>query len=271
MIETIFGLLAFCIGASLGSFLNVVADRLPAGMSIVSPRSHCPRCRQPIPVRDLVPIASYLWLRGRCRLCGERIPGRVIAVEVITAALFVAVYLKLGYGLPFIAVCAGVALMVAVAVVDLEHRVIPDRLVLPATAVLAVLAPFWPELGIGRALVFEHVHLASLANSLAAGAGAFFVFLAVKIVYSAGIGAGDVKMAGMLGLLVGWPSIAVALWTAVVAGGVVAIGLLVLARRNRKDAMPFGPFISAGGILALVGGTEATDFYLAIVDRLLGV
>ena len=270
MIETIFGLFAFGFGASVGSFLNVVADRLPAGKSVVTPRSHCQGCDCPIPARDLVPVLSYLWLRGGCRRCRERIPARVIAVEVFTGALFAAAYLKFGWGAPVVVACAGVALLVAIAVIDLEHRLIPDRLVIPSVLVLLVLAPFWPELGIERALVFEQIHLASLVNSLAAGGGALLAFLAIKAVYPAGMGAGDVKMAGMLGLLVDFPGIVVALWLAVVAGGVVAIGLLMLGGRSRKDAMPFGPFLSAGGIMALLAGTEIIDFYFVTADLLIG-
>ena len=270
MIETIFGLFAFGIGASAGSFLNVVADRLPAGQSLVTPRSHCSGCERRIPVHDLIPVLSYLWLRGRCRHCRERIPPRVVAVEIVTGALFLSAYFKLGWGAPFVLVGAGVALLVAIAVIDLEHRLIPNRLVIPASLVLLALAPLWPELGIDRALAFEQVHLASLANSLAAGAGAFLVFLAIKAVYPAGMGAGDVKMAGMLGLLVGYPGIVVALWLAVVAGGAVAVGLLALGGRSRKDAMPFGPFLSAGGVVALLASTEIIQFYFAAADRLVG-
>ena len=195
---------------------------------------------------------------------------RVIAVEVLAGALFAASYLKLGWGAPVVVACAGVALLMAVAVIDLEHRLIPDRIVIPAMVVLLVLAPFWPELGIDRALVFEQAHLSSLANSLTAGAGAFLVFLLVKAVYPAGMGAGDVKLAGMLGLLVGYPGIVVALWTAVVVGGIVAVGLLALGGRSRKDAMPFGPFLSAGGVVALLAGTEIIDFYFTVSDRLIG-
>ena len=270
MIETIFGLFAFGIGASAGSFLNVVADRLPAGQSLVTPRSHCSGCERRIPVHDLIPVLSYMWLRGRCRYCREKIPARVVAVEIAMGVLFAALYLKFGWGLPFAVYGAGVSLLAAIAVVDWEHRLIPNRLVIPASLVLLALAPLWPELGIDRALAFEQVHLASLANSLAAGVGAFLVFLAIKAVYPAGMGAGDVKMAGMLGLLVGYPGIAVALWTAVVVGGVVAVGLLALGGRSRKDAMPFGPFLSAGGVVALLAGTEIIDFYFAAADRLVG-
>lgn len=270
MIETIFGLFAFVLGASVGSFLNVAADRLPAGESVVSPQSHCQGCGHRIPARYLIPVLSYVWLRGRCRHCHYRIPARVITVEVFTGTLFAAAYLKFGWGAPVIVACAGVALLVVIAVVDLEHRLIPNRLVIPSVFVLAALAPLWPELGIDRALGFEQAHLSSLTNSLAAGAGAFLVFLAVKAVYPTGMGAGDVKMAGMLGLLVGLPGIAVALWTALVVGGAVAVGLLALGGRSRKDAMPFGPFLSAGGIMALLAGTEIIDFYFAAADRLIG-
>ena len=270
MIDIIYGLLAFSIGASVGSFLNVVADRLPERKSLVSPRSHCDSCARRIPARDLVPVLSYLWLRGRCRNCDERIPTRVIAVEAVMGALLAALYFMLGWGVEALVVGAGVALLAAIAVVDLEHRLIPNRLVIPAVLVLAALAPFWPELGIDRALFFQQVHLSSLANSLAAGVGAFLAFLVIKAVYPAGMGAGDVKMAGMLGLLVGYPGIAVALWAAVVAGGALAVGLLALGRGSRKDAMPFGPFLSAGGILALLAGTEIMDIYLSIAERLVG-
>lgn len=270
MIETIYGLLAFGIGASVGSFLNVVADRLPERRSPVSPRSYCASCARRIPARDLVPVLSYLWLRGRCRYCNERIPARVVAVEAVMGALFAAIYFMLGWGAEALVVGAGVALLTAIAVIDLEHRLIPNRLVIPAVLVLAALAPFWPELGIDRTLFFEQVHLSSLVNSLAAGVGAFVAFLAIKAVYPAGMGAGDVKMAGMLGLLVGYPGIVVALWVAVVAGGVLAVGLLALGRRSRKDAMPFGPFLSAGGIFSLLVGAEIVEYYFATADRLLG-
>ena len=270
MIETIFGLLAFGLGASVGSFLNVVADRLPAGKSVVTPRSQCSGCGRPIPAHDLIPVLSYLWLRGRCRQCNVRIPARVVAVEAIVGTLFAALYLKHGWGAPVVVTGAGVALLVAIAVVDLERRLIPNRLVIPAVFVLAALAPFWPELGFDRALVFQQVHLSSLTNSLAAGGGALVIFFAIKAFYPAGMGAGDVKMAGMLGLLVGLPGIVVALWTAVVIGGAVAIGLLALRGRSRKDAMPFGPFLSAGGVIALMAGTEIVEFYFATADRLIG-
>ena len=180
--------LAFVMGAFAGSFLNVVADRLPAGGSLVSPRSYCMACLRRIPVRDLAPILGYAWLRGRCRRCGVRIPVRVVAVEAVSAALFALAYLKLGYGLAFGVFCACAALLLAIAVIDLEHRIIPNRLVVPASFVLVILAPFWPDFGIDREFVFEHARLASFVNSLVAGVGGLSVLLGREANLSAGDG-----------------------------------------------------------------------------------
>ena len=263
--------LAFVMGAFAGSFLNVVADRLPAGGSLVAPRSYCMACLQRIPIPDLAPILSYAWLRGRCRRCGVRIPVRLVAVEVVSGVLFALAYLKLGYGLAFGVFCACAALLLAVAVIDLEHRIIPNRLVVPASFILVLLAPFWPDFGIDRAFVFEHARLASFVNSLVAGVGGLSFFWVVKLIYPQGMGAGDVKMAGMLGLMVGYPGIVLSIWAAAVLGGAVALVLLTLGGRGRKDAIPFGPFLSFGGIIALLVGAEIVDVYLAFVERIVGV
>ncbi len=271
MIDAILGLFVFAIGASVGSFLNVVADRLPAGQSLVSPRSHCPNCKRQIPTHELLPVVSYLWLRGKCRVCGEQIPGRILAVEVLAGLLFVTGFLKFDYGITFFIVAAGVSLLLVVAIIDLEHRLILNRMVLPAMVVLLAVSPFWTELGIDREFVVDNVYLASFLNSLAAGIGAFVIFSVVAIIFPAGMGGGDVKMAGMLGLMVGYPGIILTLWGAVVLGGAVAITLLVLGRRSRKDAIPFGPFLSMGGIAALIGGTEIVDAYYNFMDGLVGV
>lgn len=263
--------LAFVIGAFAGSFLNVVADRLPAGGSLVSPRSYCMACLRRIPVRDLAPILGYAWLRGRCRHCAVRIPIRVVAVEAVSAALFALAYLRLGYGLAFGVFCACAALLLAIAVIDLEHRIIPNRLVVPSSFVLVILAPFWPDFGIDREFVFEHARLASFVNSLLAGVGGLSFFWVVKLIYPQGMGAGDVKMAGTLGLMVGYPGIVLSIWAAAVLGGAVALVLLTLGGRSRKDAIPFGPFLSFGGIAALLGGAEIVDIYLEFVERIVGI
>ncbi|MDP6722334.1 MAG: prepilin peptidase, partial [Pirellulaceae bacterium] len=128
------GLIVFAIGASVGSFLNVVADRLPSGGSVVRPRSFCDNCRRPLSNFELIPIFSYLIQRGRCRHCGARIPVRVLLVEVATATLFLSVYFKLGFGIEFWVVAAASSVLLAIAVIDFEYQPILNKMILPAIA-----------------------------------------------------------------------------------------------------------------------------------------
>ena len=264
-------ILVFAIGASVGSFLNVVADRLPMGGSLISPRSYCPSCKRSLPNLELVPILSYLWLRGRCRTCGESIPLRIVLVETVTALLFAAVYLRFGLTLEFLILSAAVSLLIVVAVIDIEHGLILNRIVLPSVAVLLVLAPFWPQMDVPRPFLGSAGMVASMANSLAAGGGAFLIFLVIGLAYPQGMGGGDVKLAGLVGLLVGFPGVLVALWGAVVSGGVVAISLLVLGKKGRKDAIPFGPFLSLGGIAVLLAGVDIIAGYQSLLDKVAGL
>ena len=264
-------IIVFAIGASVGSFVNVVADRLPAGQSLVSPRSRCSTCNRPLPNNELLPVISYIWLRGRCRNCDAEIPLRLVAIEVVTGLLFTAAYIKFGFGAEFVLTSASVALLLAVAVIDLEHGLILNRVVFPSAVVLLLLAPFWTELGLPRTFLDSSAIWASLANSLVAAVGGFALFLAVALIYPGGMGGGDVKLAGLLGLLIGFPGVVAALWGAVVTGGLVAIALLVVRRKGRKDSIPFGPFMSLGGIVVLLAGAEILAGYQRLVDTLTGV
>ena len=265
------GVIVFAIGASVGSFLNVVADRMPAGESLVRPRSSCASCKRSLSNIELVPVLSYLWLRGRCRYCGVRIPPRVIVVEVITGLLFTAVYLRFGYNLQFVVLASAVSLLIVLAIIDLEHGLILNRLVFPSFVVLLILAPFWSDLDLTRSFLGSSGMLASLANSVVAGLGGFLLFLIVALVYPEGMGGGDVKLAGLVGLLVGFPGVLVALWGAVIAGGLVATALLALRKKGRKDTMPFGPFLSLGGIVVLLAGSEIISGYQHLIDSVVGL
>jgi leader peptidase (prepilin peptidase)/N-methyltransferase len=236
-------------GLLVGSFLNVVAHRLGRAESIVSPGSRCPGCGAAIRPWDNVPVVSWLLLRGRCRACGEPISARYPLVELATAVLFVAVVLardadvEVGLGLLLVAVA------IPAALIDLEHRIIPNRLLLPA-AVAAV--------AIGLALDADGEVERLIA---AAGAGGFF-FLAV-MAYPRGMGFGDVKYAAALGLMLG-RSVAPAVLVALVCG--VAVGAVIIARKGaaegRKTAVPFGPFLSLGGLVGALAGPEIVDAYL---------
>jgi leader peptidase (prepilin peptidase)/N-methyltransferase len=241
--------LATVLGALVGSFLNVVAYRLPRRESLVHPASHCPRCQAPIRPYDNIPVLGWLLLRGRCRGCAQPISARYPVVEALTAALAAAVVLTehsahdLALGLVLVAV------LVPLALIDLDHRVIPNRITGPA-AVLAV--------GIGLA---TNPH--GVLEQLIAGVAAAGFLLVFALVYPAGMGMGDVKLAGVLGLFLG-RSVAVAILVAVLAGSVA--GTLVVARRGvkegRKTGIPFGPYLALGGVVALLVGPTIVHWYL---------
>ncbi len=270
MYDPIWGVFALLVGAAVGSFLNVAADRLPSGGSVVQPRSFCDSCKHPLGNLELIPVISYLLLRGRCRHCRVSISARFTVVEAVTALLFALVYLKFGMGVHFFILATAVSLLIVVSIIDLEHRLILNRMIYPAVIVLLVIAPFWPEFGIARSLWGNSGMIGSLASSMVAGGGAFLIFFAIITLFPAGMGGGDVKLAGVMGLLVGFPLVALALWLAVVSGGLVAIFLLVSRKRGRKDAIPFGPFLALSAVAVLLAGTEIVEWYQNSVSGWLG-
>jgi leader peptidase (prepilin peptidase) / N-methyltransferase len=242
-------LLAGCLGAAIGSFLNVVIWRLPRGESVVAPRSSCPQCATPIRARDNVPVLSWALLRGRCRDCKAAISPRYPVIEALTALLCVAVVVVLGPGTQAWLALALVLLLVPVTFIDLDHRIIPNVLMaIGAVSALALVAVLQPD-----ALV-EHL-------IAAAGAGGFL--LVAAIAYPAGMGMGDVKLAAVLGLFLG-TAVAPAMFVAMLAGSVV--GALIIARKGakegRKTAIPFGPYLAFGAVVGALYGDAMVDWYL---------
>jgi leader peptidase (prepilin peptidase)/N-methyltransferase len=240
------------IGLLVGSFLNVVVHRVPLGESVVTPRSRCPSCGTPIAARDNVPVLSWLFLRGRCRHCGAPISARYPLIEALTGLVFAAVALvtgaedELALYLPFS------ALLIAVAAIDLDHRIVPNKLLAPA-AVWAVIA--WAV-----------VDLDFLPEALIAGTGAFAFLLLAALAYPAGMGMGDVKLAGVMGLYLGL-SVIPALLVAFVAGAVVGIALILRQGGDaRKLGVPFAPFMALGGFVGLLAGSDLISLY---ADRFL--
>lgn len=268
--DLILGILAFAVGASVGSFVNVVVDRLPQGLSLVRPRSYCDGCNRSLASIDMVPVFSYFWLRGRCRYCNQAIPLRVMLTEAATGILFTLLYIQFGFGIEFVITCSVVSLMLIVTLIDLEHGLILNRVIYPAIVALLLLAPFWSELGASRPFLGNTGMLGSLLNSLVAGFGAFLVFLIIFLVYPQGMGGGDPKLAGVVGLLVGFPGVLFALWLAVVTGGLLAIALLVTGKKGRKDSIPFGPFLAASAIIIFLGGSEILTRYQDISAIVVG-
>lgn len=242
------GVAAGVLGALVGSFLNVVVHRVPRRESLVTPRSRCPHCGTPVAARDNVPVLSWLVLRGRCRHCRAPISARYPAIELLTALLFATVVLVRGAGGHLVLELPFAAVLVAVAAIDLEHRIVPNRILLPA-AVWAVLA--------GAALRPE-----ALVESLLAGAVAFALLLLAALAYPAGMGMGDVKLAGVMGLYLGL-AVAPALFAGFAAGALVGLGLI--AREGlgaRKKGVPFAPFLALGGLVGLLAGPALIDLYV---------
>ncbi len=242
--------LAFAPALAVGSFLNVVAARVPLKRSLTRPRSSCVSCDAAIAWYDNIPILSYLLLRGRCRRCGERIGIRYLLVELLTAVLVAACFARFGLsGRAFVAAFF-VAVLVVISAIDLERRIIPDVIVLPAAAgVLAAQIALFPD----RALDW----------ALAALAAAGFLFAAV-LVHPRGMGMGDVKLALLMGAALGRP-VAVAMMVGMLAA--LALGVLLLARHGiatRKVAIPFGPFLALGSVIALFAGERILSGYLGL-------
>jgi leader peptidase (prepilin peptidase)/N-methyltransferase len=243
-------LLAATGGLLAGSFLNVVAWRMPRGESLLLPGSHCPGCEHPVRPYDNVPVLSWLALRGRCRDCRAPISARYPLVEALTAALATAVVLT-NDGLHDVLLgLVLVALLVPIALIDLDHRIIPNRLTgLGAAAALAIGAA--SDLG-------------GVPQQLIAGAAAGGFLLLAALARPGGMGMGDVKLAGALGLFLG-REVAVALLVALLAG--TAVGIAIVARKGagegRRTAIPFGPFLALGGVVALLAGPPIVDWYLS--------
>jgi leader peptidase (prepilin peptidase) / N-methyltransferase len=235
------------IGVVIGSFLNVVAHRVPLGESLVSPGSHCPGCGAPVKPYDNIPVVSWLLLRGRCRNCGMRISARYPLVELATAIAFAAVVAVRGFDDDLILELPFVAALIALAAIDYDHKLLPNKIVYPLAAY-----------GVIATLLVDQD---DLVENLIAGAGAFLFLLVAVIAYPRGMGMGDVKLAGAMGLYLGL-SVIPALLVAFLSGSLV--GIVILAREGaagRKKAVPFGVFLALGGIVGVLAGPELIDLY----------
>jgi leader peptidase (prepilin peptidase)/N-methyltransferase len=241
---------AALFGLLIGSFLNVVAWRLPRGESLVKPRSKCPGCSAQLKPYDNVPVLSWLLLRGRCRGCGERISARYPVVEAVTAALYVLVVaLKHGDALQLVLGLVLVTFLVPIAVIDFDLKIIPNKLTAPA-AVLAV--------ALGAVL-----EPAYLPEQLIAGFGAMLFFYLPALIHAKGMGMGDVKLAAVLGLYLG-RAVAPALFIALILGVVAGVAVIAMKgmSEGRRTKVPFGPFLALGGLIAFFAGDGIVDGYL---------
>lgn len=244
-----FAAIALLPGLAFGSFLNVVAARVPLKRSVVRPGSACMACGTSLAWYDNIPLLSFALLRGRCRHCAAPIPWRYPLVEGVTALLVTACVLRFGWTADALVAAFFCAVLVAISATDIEHRVIPNRIVLPAAAVVLV------------ANTLLHPSVAWAAAGLGA---ALFLFLAA-LAYPGGMGMGDVKLALLLGFALG-PAVVVALMVGMISALVPAV--VLYARHGsaaRKMRIPFGPFLAFGGVVALFAGHAILDAYLGLL------
>ena len=240
--------IAFVFGLLIGSFLNVVAYRLPRGESLVSPPSHCPACGKPVRPRDNLPVIGWLLLRGKCRDCGEPFSWRYPAVELFTGLLFALVVATQDEAIDVVLGLCLVTALVPITLIDLDVRRIPDAITIPAA--IAALAA-------GLAL-----DISGVPEQLIAGVAALLLFYLAAVMKPGGMGMGDVKLVGVLGLYLGRavaPAIFIALILGVVVGGVIMARVGVAT--GRKRTVPFGPFLALGGMIAFFVGDDIVDAY----------
>jgi leader peptidase (prepilin peptidase)/N-methyltransferase len=244
------------LGLVIGSFVNVVASRLPAGRSVVAPGSACPVCGSPIAARDNVPVLSWLLLRGRCRACRAPISPRYPLVELLTAGVFAVVALRIGWHPDLAAFLVLAASGMALALIDLDTHRLPNALTLPAYPVGLAL------LGIAALAARDG---GPLLRGLAGMLSLLALYALLFVLHPRGMGLGDVKLAGVLGLhlgWLGWAELAVGAWLGFLAGGAVGIVLLALGRAGRKTPIPFGPYMLLGALGGILWGDAIAAAYL---------
>jgi leader peptidase (prepilin peptidase)/N-methyltransferase len=245
--ESMWIVLFALLGMSIASFLGVCIDRLPDNRSLLFPASHCPSCHHRLAIKDLIPVFSYLWLRGRCRYCKAAIPRRLLWLEIGTGILFAYLYWRFGLTPELAATAFYCCLFIVLAAIDLEHGLILNKIVYPSIVAALLISLFLPQPGIARAAI--------------GGGSGLALFLAIAIIFKGGMGWGDVKMAALIGVVTGFPLIFVALFLAVSLGGLVALLLLLLKVKKRKESVPFAPFLSLATIATLLWGDNILNWY----------
>ena len=247
------------LGLFTGSFLNVCIDRLPRGQSIINPPSHCADCNHKLSILDLVPLFSYLWLRGRCRYCQAHIPLRIPVVEGITGFMFTFLYWKFGLGLELGISLIYACLLIIIFVIDLEHQLVLNKVTYPGMVLALGFSLLWP--GVGELAPLQGA-LGKVASSLAGGTLGLAVMALPVIIYPRGMGLGDVKLAALVGLMTGFPLVIVALLLSWIGGGIVAAILLVFKIKKRKDPIPSATFLATSTMITLLWGQAIWQWYL---------
>lgn len=241
-------LLVLVLGACIGSFLNVCIYRIPKNESVVTKSSHCYSCGHVLGWGDLIPIISYILLKGRCRYCSEKFSLQYLLVELSTGLLYLSIYNKFGYDWITLLFWALFSVLLVVTVIDIHYFIIPNEILITG-------------LVIGLIII-----VSQLMDRLFSGIIGFFIagliMLLIAIVSKGGMGGGDIKLSAVMGLYLGWQGVLVALFIAFLCGGIWGSLLLLTGRKGRKDAVPFGPYLALGGAIAALWAQELLAWYM---------
>lgn len=245
--ETVYIVLFFIYGIIFGSFFNVVGLRVPKKESIVSPPSHCTTCERNLTTLDLIPVFSYVFLRGKCRGCQSKISPIYPFMEFITGALFALSYYMLGFSLELVVVILFISMLVIITVSDIAYMLIPNKILLPFSIVILIarivspLTPWW--------------------DSLLGAVVGFSVLFLIAVVSKGGMGGGDIKLFFVIGLVLGTVQTLLTLFIAALIGSVIGIVILRRAGKGRKTPIPFGPSIAVAAVIAYFWGSQIVDWY----------
>lgn len=240
----------FVYGLVLGSFYNVVGLRVPKGESVVKPASHCTVCDRNLTMADLVPVFSYVFLKGKCRKCGTNIHWMYPMVELVTSLLFAYAFYRLGFSTELIVAILFISMLVIISVSDITYMLIPDKILLfflipfIIARVIAPLSPWW--------------------DSVLGAVIGFGLLLSVAIMSKGGIGGGDIKLFFVIGIVLGWKQVLFTLFLASTIGAVVGIMLLMKTKKNRKTPIPFGPSIALAAVISYFHGEVLVDYYVKL-------
>lgn len=272
----IFGIVLI-VGLIVGSFLNVCIARIPLETSIISPPSHCPRCKTPIRWYDNIPLVSYAILRGRCRTCGQRISWRYPLVELMNGLLYLWAFSEFGITGEAVLVMALCSSLVVITFIDLDHQIIPDVITFPGMVIGLVVAPFFMttlagplSFGLGNVLPSPGQYGTSFLNAfigiLLGGAPLYLIgWLWEKFRKVEAMGGGDVKFMAMVGGFLGWKGAFLTIMLGAMAGSIVGVSLILLKKHQADKVIPFGPFLAFGTLLTLFRGPEIIAWYLGLI------
>lgn len=253
--RTVLNVISIIFGALVGSFLNVCIFRLPKEESIVWPGSHCPYCQKPIKAYDNIPLISYILLKARCRYCKKSISVQYPLVEGITALGSLILFIKFGPSLSYLFYFLFFAALIVITVIDLYHQIIPDVISLPGIGVGLLASLMVPQI----------TFFNSLAGVLLGGGSLFLVATIYQWFFKReGMGGGDVKLLAMIGAFLGWKAVIVTILLSSLIGSIIGISVMVLKGKDFKYAIPFGPFLSLGAVIALFYGAAMVSWYLGL-------